>query len=118
MVYGEQGCLLSVERGGRMSRYIDADEYLHELEELIRARLDWRSDGRNEIQGLDVAICELENQPTADVVEVKRGEWIDIWEDNSYNKFCKCSVCDRWSIKQYASDMNYCPNCGARMVEE
>ena len=70
-----------------MSRYIDADAYLHELEELIRARLDWTSIGKIEIQGLTVAICELENQPTADVVEVVRCR-----DCINFNKYEDCDV--------------------------
>lgn len=57
----------------------------------------------------------LERLPTIDAVEAKHGEWID--EKNGYYWFGKCSSCrkefaiDGW----YASDMNYCPNCGAKM---
>ena len=55
-----------------MSRYIDADALLQNIEEVIRERLDWRSDSREERQGLNVAMCEIIDAPTADVVEVVR----------------------------------------------
>ena len=53
----------------------------------------------------------LEKQPTADVVEVRHGRWIDLntieWQ---------CSECNykvmRWN------NTPYCPNCGAKMDAE
>lgn len=47
----------------------------------------------------------LSKIPTADVVEVKRGEWIE------GKTLEKCSVCG----KKGFPDWHYCPNCGARM---
>ena len=46
-------------------------------------------------------VCEY---PTADVVEVRHGEWVGMWD-------YKCSVCNEYS--EYRTD--YCPNCGAKM---
>ena len=40
-----------------------------------------------------------------------QGEWI-IEKDTNGNTYGRCSVC---SMKQYAGQLNYCPNCGARM---
>ena len=56
--------------------------------------------------------------PTADVVEVKRGRWIDIYNGKYANQAYRCSVCGksahdedgkRWILS------DFCPNCGARM---
>lgn len=50
--------------------------------------------------------------PTADVVELRHGEWI--WTENGeedYEQFWVCSVCGE---KDYI-ETNYCPNCGAKM---
>ena len=62
-------------------------------------------------EALDMAIKSL----SADVQPVVRGEWIheesqpDLWE---------CSKC-HWLIDgAYICPTNYCPNCGAKMVEE
>ncbi len=57
----------------------------------------------------------IENAPAADVVEVKHGKW----EENRY-AFCNvCSECgtivDRSAIKWQSGELNYCPNCGAKM---
>ena len=54
--------------------------------------------------------------PTADVVEVKHGEWID--RDESYwETRCTCSNCnkDGITIDGYPVHTDYCPNCGAKM---
>ena len=55
--------------------------------------------------------------PAADVVEVVRGKWNDVWYDDdeivggwSYT-IPECSVCGEDA--PYKS--NYCPNCGAKM---
>lgn len=64
----------------------------------------------------------LEDVPPADVVEKRRGEWI---EDKSYSgkdkKIYYCSLCNHWqAIKNQRQlnqimYMNYCPFCGAEM---
>ena len=53
--------------------------------------------------------------PTADVVEVKHGEWIFNPSDAIEAMFTKpkCSECGFES----ADGGNYCPNCGAKMDE-
>ena len=101
MVYGEQGCLLSVERGERMSRYIDADAFIEE------------NDGA---ENSGWTLKELvDNFPPADVVEVVHGEWI-LHDKGLHTEFCTCSKCN--SIVESDEAWNFCPNCGARMVEE
>lgn len=54
----------------------------------------------------------LKAVPTADVQPVVRGEWelVDGAEPRRYG----CSVCKRLSW----DETNFCPNCGARMVED
>ena len=52
----------------------------------------------------------VDETPTADVVEVKHGEWsIAIGYD--INKKVKCSVCELMTYEPTA----YCPHCGAKM---
>ena len=62
-----------------------------------------------------VKTCEL-YKPTADVVEVKRGEWVSHHPDGS----AICSVCGRkqkdvWDFDNW---QNYCGHCGADMRGE
>ena len=51
------------------------------------------------------------DQPTADVAEVRHGEWEFHDTDENDMVIVKCSACGR---KQYGGS-NYCPNCGAKM---
>ena len=54
----------------------------------------------------------LNRMPAVDAVSVRHGKWIDITESH----IGTCSLCgDRWGSVDM---MNYCPNCGARMVED
>ena len=61
---------------------------------------------------------DIDGMPTADVVEVKHGEWND-------NVIGFCNVCmecgaivERSAIKNKSGQLNYCPNCGAKMDGE
>lgn len=50
--------------------------------------------------------------PTADVVEVRHGEWREV--NNRYPRYV-CTICNHlFNNKNY----NYCPNCGAKMDGE
>ena len=109
-----------------MARYIDADlliENIANIEDL--RKLNTKTIGQ-----------AISNTPTADVEEVKHGEWI---EDAYYDNPCVCSYCGAeapyfnkfeetfdydWeenlvstghkTIKEYIRTQ-YCPECGAKM---
>lgn len=70
----------------------------------------------------------INDQPTADAVEVRHGEWVDYETDEPYGPYgekawYKCSKCqkdaygrcaqDEWYSSPILSD--YCPFCGAKM---
>ena len=60
---------------------------------------------------LKIYIKSINNIPSADVVEVRHGRWT--------GKTYKCSLCGKWvDPLQGDADMNYCPNCGAKMDGE
>ena len=85
-----------------MARYIDADKFIS----ILNAKADMAL-GTPKIVFHSV-VKMIEKLPTADVVEVKHGYWIDLniteWQ---------CSECnyrvERWN------NTPYCPNCGAKM---
>lgn len=64
------------------------------------------------------AIVErLKTLPSADVETVRHGRWID--ETFSFSR-PRCSVCGEFCIGLHAFSYvltDYCPNCGAHMVE-
>jgi len=55
----------------------------------------------------------IDSVPAADVVEVRHGRWIPTHDADKL----RCSRCDVIHlIAQYPhGEINYCPNCGARM---
>lgn len=86
-----------------MARYIDADKLIAEYD-------------RVHIGPPGGARKLMEEAPTADVVEVKHGEWIHTDNANRWTGKDECSECtyhtwDREDLSHY----NYCPHCGAKM---
>lgn len=80
-------------------------------------------------QQMDVILAIVDAQPTADVVEVRHGRWVDEnknpipWDE--CNSKCPshsayCSECGEWltASDEYPVTGLYCPNCGARMNKE
>ena len=59
----------------------------------------------------------LAQTPTADVVEVKYGAWVNgrynDWKSNMYEE--QCSICGIYSV-EYGHP--FCPHCGAKMDAE
>ena len=73
--------------------------------------------------GVDHAIQCIKEAPAADVAPVRHGRWerrnMGLWdEDYAY----VCSACGEvWTLIDGTpedNNMNYCPNCGARMGKE
>ena len=65
-------------------------------------------------------ICEwVENAPAADVVERKHGSW---WKsEDELGESWMCSECLYEFFSEdpdFTEYVNYCPNCGVRMVNE
>lgn len=108
-----------------MSRYIDADaltsKIRHFFFELInRVEPIMTDDGGafdlkivNPLLEVNKAIASIiREQPTADVVEAKHGEWFPI----DVGDCCyRCSVCNFVRDAYLLEEDNYCPHCGARM---
>ena len=92
-----------------MSRYIDVDLTL----ELKDKDMNWVYD----LTDLEDFLAGV---PTADVVEVRHGHWIEhtekpCWLEDDVEVFYNCSECgtSHWSIAP-----PYCPECGAKMDGE
>jgi rubrerythrin len=96
-----------------MSRYIDAEKVMEEINRIGGHNLcEWETIG---VKAL------IDRQPTADVVEVRHGEWIekdDGWDGVMYT--CSVCRCDWTTIDgtPFENNMRYCPECGAKMDEE
>ena len=102
-----------------MSRYIDADAFI----ERLKFKRDTDNIDRKKYAGLECAISQCNKAPTADVVEVRHGEWI--WDFNlDGDDFFRCSVCGRQEVinglcreRNPIDEFPYC-HCGAKMYGE
>jgi hypothetical protein len=93
-----------------MSRYIDAEKLKCSIDSETDSIFDWDMT----IEELYYNLCKLvDDEPTADVQEVKRGTW----ENTNTPNQLRCNNCEIIHfIAQYPhGEINYCPNCGTRM---
>jgi hypothetical protein len=100
-----------------MSRYIDADKFLDELDKQICSDcID--EDNHCCSCGVGSARAIAKDTPTADVVEVRHGEWEGQEFDDGHGFKYKnywCSVCGRKLVGcSNPKDAPYC-HCGAKM---
>ena len=86
-----------------MVRYIDADKLTDKLEEL-----QFNAPVMTPVMKIYNVIELVEDQPTADVMEVKHGKWIKRGNEK------KCSVCG-FIYYSNNDDWNGCPNCLSKM---
>lgn len=89
-----------------MAEYIDREKMLKYLEENNTAD-EWIVSQYN----ADWIYNFIESQPTADVVEVKHGEW----ESFEIPHMMRCSECGVSELDIHRTKFDYCPNCGAKM---
>lgn len=109
-----------------MARYIDADEAIKVIKEMVD-----NCDSRFYGEALIDAQSEILALPTADVAEVKHGEWelksetIRLIDDFDENFYVECPYCKRTFYVPFEFDDEkriayaresypYC-NCGAKM---
>lgn len=99
-----------VERSAGMSRYINADRVHRDCEMRFAdtgVPYEWA-----------YALTIIDQATTADVTPVVHARW-----DDNIIGFCNvCMECgaivDRTAIKNRSGELNYCPNCGAKMDGE
>ena len=93
-----------------MARYIDADALIFKL----RQNQMWTKS-----RDLTEAIITVQDQPTADVEEVKHGEWVHTDKAAHWHSKDECSECHYHTFHRIdLTHFNYCPNCGAKMDGE
>lgn len=121
-----------------MAEYIRREAAINWIYKLIKARQEWVSDARAEIQGLNAAMCGIEDIPAADVAPVRHGRWLskeymygdpdvgtsDMWIDRlaePSDDYAYCSACGEDAGYNGEGTLilsNYCPRCGARMEKQ
>lgn len=105
-----------------MSDYIERKYVLYSIEEHKKIADECSEETKsisNAIHDYLVEIVKL--IPVADVAPIKLGVW-ESWEDPYGITVYACSACgnDIYTVDGTPedNDMNYCPNCGAKMVME
>ena len=107
-----------------MPRYIDAEK----LKLSIIGLREGAIRNKQEVQVWALNACEfmVETAGTADVEEVKHGEWEEVTtnfiDDLAFDTVAsmRCSKCERYHNEVYhygnpTKKAHYCPFCGARM---
>ena len=94
-----------------MARYIDADKLIEHIKDLPTWKemlgVGWQpTKYPNGMFDCEDIINSIDNQPTADVEEVKRGHWI-----TNPRGFCFCSEC----LTSGSPYWKRCPICEAKM---
>lgn len=95
-----------------MSDYISREAAIEAFEKELSAKYN-----RIELSiGFVGAKSILSDLPAADVVERKKGKWINHGQYADFFPHCeyRCSECDTPYL-EIEMIYNYCPNCGARM---
>ena len=85
----------------KMRRYIDSNKLIDFCNNHISKTIDAN---------------DIARFPTADVVEVKHGKWVDTdCSGYLHNPIYECSVCHKQVEDYYIHKHNFCLHCGARM---
>ena len=87
-----------------MARYIDVDKIDTE-KAYKRNEIYYRNSFKS---GVASTLHLLAKMPTVDVVEVKRGKWLNI----VYTQRYRCSLCGN---EAYFGKDKFCSECGAKM---
>lgn len=103
-----------------MPKYIDADaliDYLqYNLGLLGKPDVEKEPIAHGCYIVLEDMLVRILTTHTADVVEVRHGEWV---YTNTYREVdeCNCSLCGQLMTTFKNTRMNYCPHCGQKMDE-
>lgn len=111
-----------------MNRYIDAELAKETIREYLKTEAPMPRICK---KVMDIAIGAVDLTPTAEVVEVRHGEWVvDAYNGDEIVRIPYvvhehdepyCSLCGTYALLDGKEDYmpsNYCPNCGAKMKGE
>ncbi len=99
--------------------YVDRESIKLEVRRYLMPNVDF--DGTVSVENAERYFLKLlDDEPTADVEEVRHGFWEEYWDDNYLSWSHKCSKCGAFPLTKDGTMHDevlsaYCPHCGARM---
>lgn len=103
-----------------MAEYIERDALMLHIAGVkihLKGKGDWMVGYRDALQAVGEMVQKAK---AADVVEVKRGRWIDRYHGEYANALYVCSECGGTAHDLNGREWilsNFCPSCGADMRE-
>lgn len=95
-----------------MAEYIEREDLIRRFELSIKSwGRDCNSNAPIKARTYEEAVDRIKKLPTADVVEVKHGKWVD--KEYFGIEVPVCSICE-YESSNYEHH-SFCPNCGAKM---
>lgn len=100
-----------------MAEYVKKSDVINLISDMLED--EWGYEGIRE----DIAFI-ISKIPVADVEEVKRGQWLNFYNDFSTAECSKCGELVEVSpdetpkeeiFKEFKEFYHFCPNCGAKM---
>ena len=98
--------------------YIKRKDAIDYIEGFVRMNKYYHPYSKSTTIPIAEAIARINLTPSADVVEVKHGEWLPIIDGNEYGESyqvgCYCSNCG----VQLSWEFAFCPDCGCDMRKD
>lgn len=98
-----------------MARYIDVDLLIKDIEDRRLVFKDTTTVAEALLSQGNVVRKAIEEAPTADVVEVKHGVWIEHFAGGCWHYDCPFCNDGYATREKDNTPPNYCQNCGAKM---
>lgn len=98
-----------------MAEYIERETLINACKKIIHDRWNETTAPVSWSHAYADFIDDITEQPAVDVRPERRGKWIkkrSIYAQTG--RFFECSCCGR-QIEALSGELNYCPNCGAKM---
>ena len=95
-----------------MKRYVDVDKIIKKYEKAAADNYNRRHSPTSWSEAYDCIIADLDEEPTAEVQEIKHGKWVPhkVMIRSVDAKNYDCSECGEATNRCTP----YCPNCGSK----
>lgn len=93
-----------------MARYVDSDKLVNRLDEHYTTLGKKYGFDDMYVRGYGEAISDMEDEPVADVQEIKHAKWL---ADRFGMERAICSICG--AVYEGGDSFKFCPKCGAKI---